>query len=161
MSSLNFIDENPSFIELIHITPPIYFYTFSFLIVVKVGAALISFVLDSAKTEKDTPAFLYTKKLLQKGTYKRVGMLMLDESQYLDIASKEASSISPRHLPMLVPPKLWDNLKTKEGCYFRLRSSIMRTISNFQTDALRRAKIEGILQGLDYLGDDVSFYAHS
>ena len=127
----------------------------------KVGAALISFVLDSAKTEKDTPAFLYTKKLLQKGTYKRVGMLMLEESQYLDIASKEASSISPRHLPMLVPPKLWDNLKSKEGCYFRLRSSIMRTISNFQTDALRRAKIDGILQGLDYLGDDVSFDSHT
>ena len=127
-------------------------------ITVKVGAALISFVLDSAKTESNTPAFLYTKKLLQKGTYKRVGMLMLDEAQYVDISSKEASSISPRHLPMLVPPRLWDNVKSKEGCYFRLRSSLMRTVSNFQTDALRRAKIDGVLEGIDYLGRKISSF---
>ena len=83
---------------------------------------------------------------------------MLDEAQYVDISSKEASSISPRHLPMLVPPRLWDNVKSKEGCYFRLRSSLMRTVSNFQTDALRRAKIDGVLEGIDYLGRKKSFF---
>lgn len=109
-------------------------------------------MLDSAKTDMDTPAFLYSKKMSAKGTFKRVGILMLDESQYKEISTKEASSISPRHLPMLIPPKLWDNKNLRDGCYFRLRASIMRTVSNAQTDALRRANMDGVLEGLDYLG---------
>ena len=120
----------------------------------KVGAALISFLLDSAKTDGDLPAFQYSKKMVQRGTYKRVGILLLENEQYLDLTGREGTNMSPRFLPMLLPPKLWDN-KSKnhsDGCYFRLRSALMRTISKSQTDALKKANMDGILGGLNYLG---------
>lgn len=120
---------------------------------VKVGAALISFLLDSAKTDRDTPAFQYAKKLFQKGTFKRVGILLLENAQYLEISGRDTNNVAPRHLPMLVPPKLWDNRNQREGCYFRIRSSMMRSNSKSQTDALRRADMVGVLHGLDYLGE--------
>jgi hypothetical protein len=127
---------------------------------VKVGAALISFLLDSAKTDQDLPAFQYSKKLLQRGTYKRVGILLLDQDLYLDLSGREGANMAPRFLPMLLPPKLWEN-KSKtfhDGCYFRLRSSLMRTVSKAQTEALRKANMNGILDGLDYLGTYVREY---
>lgn len=122
------------------------------LCVVKVGAALISFLLDTARTDQDTPAFQYSKKLLQKGTYKRVGILRLDNDQFMDISGKERSGIAPRFLPMLIPPRSWDNKKQLDGCYFVLRSSLMRTVSKVQTEALTRANMGSITEGLDYLG---------
>jgi DNA-directed RNA polymerase N-terminal len=122
---------------------------------VKVGAALISFLLDSAKTDRDTPAFQYAKKLFQKGTFKRVGILQLENAQYLEISGRDTNNVAPRHLPMLVPPKLWDNRNQREGCYYRIRSSMMRTNSRSQTDALRRADMGGVLSGLDYLGESL------
>ena len=118
----------------------------------KVGAALISFLLDSAKTDRDTPAFQYAKKLFQKGTFKRVGILLLENAQYLEISGRDTNNVAPRHLPMLVPPKQWDNRDQREGCYYRIRSSIMRTNSKSQTDALKRADMSDVLCGLDYLG---------
>ena len=57
-----------------------------------------------------------------------------------------------RYLPMLVPPKRWDNKKTRDGCYFRLKSSIVRSNSRMQIEAVRRANIGPVLEGLDYLG---------
>ena len=118
---------------------------------------MISFLLDSAKTDQDLPAFQYSKKLLQRGTYKRVGILLLDQDLYLDLSGREGTNMAPRFLPMLLPPKLWEN-KSKtfnDGCYFRLRSSLMRTVSKAQTEALRKANMNGILDGLDYLGTSV------
>ena len=113
---------------------------------------MISFLLDSAKTDRDTPAFQYAKKLFQKGTFKRVGILLLENAQYLEISGRDTNNVAPRHLPMLVPPKHWDNRNQKEGCYYRIRSSMMRTNSKSQTEALRRADMGDVLQGLDYLG---------
>ena len=53
---------------------------------------------------------------------------------------------------MLVPPKRWDNKKTRDGCYFRLKSTIVRSNSRMQIEAVRRANIGPVLEGLDYLG---------
>ena len=127
---------------------------FIFVFTVKVGAALISFLLDSAKTDSGLQAFQYSKKLIQKGTYKRVGILLLENQQYLDLSGREGTNMNPRYLPMLLPPKLWENRSKNhvEGCYFRLRSSLMRTISRSQIDALRKANMTDILDGLNYLG---------
>jgi DNA-directed RNA polymerase len=93
---------------------------------VKLGASLLSFLIDSATTESNLPAFIHTKKIMGKDKFKKVGILQLDEGQYNEIARKDMRNVQPRFLPMLVPPKCWDNKRMKDGCYFRLRSTIMR-----------------------------------
>lgn len=118
---------------------------------VKIGAALTSFVIDTALTELNTPAFEYSKRLLSKGSFKRVGILKLDDAQYQKIKDKDLTNVFPRYLPMLCPPKRWDN-KIKDGCYYRLKSQLMRTRSRAQHDAVRRANMPDVIEGLNYLG---------
>ena len=144
----------PDLFDLVHLYMTLLMIYLQHILTVKVGAALISFLLDSAKTDADIPAFQYSKKSMQKGPYKRVGILLLENEQYLDISGREGTNMSPRFLPMLIPPKLWENRSKNhaEGCYYRLRSSLMRTVSKSQTDALRKADMDGILSGLNYLG---------
>ena len=119
---------------------------------VKVGAALILFLLETARTESNLPAFLHSKQFVANKGYKRIGILRLDQAQYQEIAQKDLKYVIPRYLPMLVPPKRWDNKKTRQGCYYRLKSTIVRSTSRAQLDAVRRANITPVLEGLDYLG---------
>lgn len=119
---------------------------------VKVGASLILFLLETARTEKNLPAFLHSKQFVANKSYKRVGIIRLEQAQYQEIAQKDLKYVIPRYLPMLVPPKRWDNKKTRDGCYFRLKSAIVRSTSRAQMDAVRRANIGPVLEGLDFLG---------
>jgi DNA-directed RNA polymerase len=118
---------------------------------VKIGAALASFVIDTALTDTNKPAFLYTKRLLARGSFKKVGILTLDKDQFKVISDKDLTNITPRYLPMLCPPKDWDN-KRKDGCYYRLNSELMRTRSRSQREALQRANMSDVIEGLNYLG---------
>jgi DNA-directed RNA polymerase len=118
---------------------------------VKIGAALASFVIETALTETNKPAFEYSKRQLGKGSIKRVGILKLNDDQFKQIVDKDLTNITPRYLPMLCPPKSWDN-KRKDGCYYRLNSQLMRSRSRTQLDALKRANMSDVTEGLNYLG---------
>eukprot|EP00596_Hydrurales_sp_CCMP1899_P000357 CAMPEP_0119048724 /NCGR_PEP_ID=MMETSP1177-20130426/60699_1 /TAXON_ID=2985 /ORGANISM="Ochromonas sp, Strain CCMP1899" /LENGTH=975 /DNA_ID=CAMNT_0007025033 /DNA_START=116 /DNA_END=3043 /DNA_ORIENTATION=+ len=118
---------------------------------VKIGAALTSFVIETALTESNKPAFEYSKKQLAKGSFKFVGILKLNDDQFKQIVDKDLTNITPRYLPMLCPPKSWDN-KKKDGCYYRLNSQLMRSRSRSQNEALRRANMSDVTDGLNYLG---------
>jgi len=122
----------------------------------KLGGALISMLIRSAKKEaldgdgNSEPAFIHTNDFYAT-LGKRLGILRLDSDLFKKIAEKELHHVMPRYLPMLVPPKAWNN-KSKSGCYFRLKTNLMRTYSRAQNEALRRADMGGILEGLDYMG---------
>lgn len=119
---------------------------------VKVGAALILFLLETARTDKNLPAFLHSKQHVSNNSFKRVGIIRLEQALYQEMAEKDLRHIVPRYLPMLVPPKRWDNKKARSGCYYRLKSAIVRSSSKSQLEAVQRANIGPVLEGLDYLG---------
>jgi DNA-directed RNA polymerase len=75
---------------------------------VKIGAALINLIIKSAKTDTNDYVFKYSVDF-SKG--KRSGMIRLNDIVYDEIGNKVVTDILPRFLPMLVPPKSWDNRK--------------------------------------------------
>eukprot|EP00606_Chrysophyceae_sp_TOSAG23-5_P000748 GSChrysophyteH2.ASY1.ANO1.1674.1 assembled CDS len=116
---------------------------------IKLGSHLISILVDVAK-HNDEPVFIHSNWFSQL-KQKRVRLLQLNEETFKAIAQREMQTVLPRYLPMIVPPKTWNN-KRNTGCYFRLKAPLMRTYNRSQTDAIRRADMTGILEGLDYLG---------
>ena len=116
---------------------------------VKVGALLIHTLLETAK-HADKPAFVHTT-WYKINKMKSIGLLRLEESCFKLMAEREMHTVLPRYLPMIVPPKEWDN-KRKTSCYFRLKSTLMRAFNRSQIDAVRRAEMGGVLEGLNYLG---------
>ena len=117
---------------------------------IKLGSHLISILVDVAK-HNDEPVFIHSNWFSQL-KQKRVRLLQLNEETFKAIAQREMQTVLPRYLPMIVPPKTWNN-KRNTGCYFRLKAPLMRTYNRSQTDAIRRADMTGILEGLDYLGN--------
>jgi len=117
---------------------------------VKLGAALIKLLIESSKNEDGEEVFLHTS-YFYASVQRRLGILRMDSSIFKAIAERELNHVLPRYLPMLVPPKAWNN-KFRSGCYFRLRTSLMRTFSPSHMDSLKRAEMGPILEGLNYLG---------
>jgi DNA-directed RNA polymerase len=116
---------------------------------VKVGAVLIQILLETAK-HGDVPAFVHTT-WYKVNKMKSIGLLRLDESCFKLMAEREMHTVLPRYLPMIVPPKDWDNTR-KTSCYFRLKSTLMRAFNRSQIDAVRRAEMDGVLEGLNFIG---------
>ncbi len=116
---------------------------------VKVGARLIQIMLETAKHE-DKSAFVHTN-WYSVSRQRRLRLVHLEEPVFKLIAERELHMVLPRYLPMIVPPKAWNNRKAN-GAYFRLKAPLMRTYNRSQTDAIRRADMGGVLEGLDYLG---------
>jgi len=116
----------------------------------KIGAALVKILIDSTKTEDGEDTFIHTTYFYQS-LQKRLGAMRLDANIFKSIAEKDMHQVLPRYLPMLVPPKSWNN-RSRTSCYFRLRTSLMRTLSPSHLDALKRAEMRPVLEGLDYLG---------
>jgi DNA-directed RNA polymerase len=124
---------------------------------IKVGVALVSLLKDSARTNTGTHAFLhsipYIPKVKPGQSIKRQGLIKLDQDLFNELSDQHKLSYSlPRYLPMLVKPKLWDNKQSNTSCYFRLKSSLMRSFSRDQQIALKLANMNGVLEGLNYLG---------
>lgn len=117
----------------------------------KVGAALVSFLLDTAMTDANEPVFIYSKRMLKKGSPKAVGILKMDEAQYLEIVDKDMKYVAPRLLPMLIKPRKWD-LTKRNGCYYRIKAPLLRTNSKMHIDICRKADMQKVTNGLDYLG---------
>lgn len=116
----------------------------------KLGAALVKVLVDCTKNENGVPIFQHTT-YFYASIQRRMGQLVLEQDVFRKIAEKDMDHVLPRYLPMLVPPKEWNN-KLRAGCYYRLRTSIMRTQSPSHIDALQRADMGPILDGLNYLG---------
>eukprot|EP00605_Chrysophyceae_sp_TOSAG23-4_P002945 GSChrysophyteH1.ASY1.ANO1.3243.1 assembled CDS len=116
---------------------------------VKLGTQLISMLLDIAKYD-NKPAFKHSS-WFSVSKQKRIRLLHLQDDVFKMIAQRDMYTVLPRYLPMVVPPKQWNNTKNK-GCYFRLKAPLMRTYNRSQSDAIRRGDMRGVLEGLDYLG---------
>jgi len=117
---------------------------------VKVGSALLGILVESARMDTGEAAFSH--KLIYDPTRNiKVGHVELNPAVYQSIVPQEGMAFSPRFLPMLIPPKNWNN-KKGAGCYWFLKSNLMRTESSVQNVALSQANISDILNSLDYLG---------
>ena len=116
----------------------------------KVGAALLAMLVKSAKTDNDTLVFLHSIDF-NPSSLKRMGKIRMDSDIYKILSTHSLTQLMPRHLPMIVPPKSWRRNRDS-GCYFRIKSSLVRTFSLDQKDAVRKARMDKILIGLDYLG---------
>ncbi|KAJ1408558.1 hypothetical protein B484DRAFT_469020, partial [Ochromonadaceae sp. CCMP2298] len=125
---------------------------------VKVGAKAIDLLLRSAVHGEvvKQPSFVYTKNFYHHGRShaKQMGYVRLDADmfkEFMSMPSKHSPLMLPRFLPMLVPPKPWNN-RQYSGAYFRMKAPLMKAISPSQTFAVRRADITTVLESLDYLG---------
>ena len=116
----------------------------------KVGAVLIQKLIETAKFG-DKEAFIYTNEF-ETARQRRQGMIRLDDDVFKLIAERDVATVLPRYLPMIVPPKKWNNRSKNGNCYLRLRTSIVRTHMKSQMEAVKKADMDSILEGLDYLG---------
>ena len=116
----------------------------------KVGAALLAMLVKSAKTDNDTLVFLHSLDF-NPSSLKRMGKIRMDAELFKRLSTHNLTQLMPRHLPMLVPPKSWRRNRDT-GCYYRLKSSLVRTYSLDQKEAVRKARMDKVLVGLDYLG---------
>jgi len=118
---------------------------------VKVGGALIALLMKSAKDKDGDPVFIHSS-FFSKFHKKNVGSLTLDPLVFEEMEEiSDHGLVTVRHLPMLVPPRSWGT-KRREGGYYRLPCSLMRTNSPSHSSTLRRADVQDVLAGLDYLG---------
>lgn len=121
---------------------------------VKLGTFLIHKTIDSVKDEKGNPIFFIEKDpVISPNSFKRSNILRVSDAFFSNISSLKSSSISStiRYLPMLVPPKKWNNRDYFGGYYF-LQATLMRHNSNLQVEAVKRADIPHVLEALDYVG---------
>jgi DNA-directed RNA polymerase len=116
---------------------------------VKLGAALVNILIDSAKDEDGSPAFYH--RTVRLSYNHRVGNICASSKVYAKLLESDAREYNPRNLPMLVEPKLWT--RWDRGGFLKLRTTIMRTKgSRAQVDALRNAPLERVFEGLNALG---------
>ncbi|CAD6918554.1 unnamed protein product [Tilletia controversa] len=131
----------------------------------RVGGFLMQILLETAKVhrskvdeegvlwEEDQPA-LYSTYQYMGG--KKLGVIRLNEAIGMRMDSDQVhDTVSPRHLPMLVPPRLWET--TSRGGYLTARTSLMRYKDGAEQGSYLRAAsanngLEPIMAGLDVLG---------
>ncbi|KAK0563986.1 DNA-directed RNA polymerase [Tilletia horrida] len=131
----------------------------------RVGGFLVQRLLETAKVhrskvdkegvlwEEDQPAFYSTYQYIGG---RKLGVIKLNDeiSQRME-TDRVADTISPRHLPMLVPPRLWET--PNRGGYLTARQSLMRYKDSAEQGSYLRAAsqnngLEPIMAGLDVLG---------
>ena len=118
---------------------------------VQIGTALLGHLINSAKREgTGEPVFEHSLVYTSKPG-KRNGILKIHPEEFQALALKDLKLIAPRLLPMLVPPRDWDNKKFR-GAYLTLKAPLMKAISKMQTEAVRKAEMDDVLEGLNYLG---------
>lgn len=119
----------------------------------RIGSLLLTLLLQVCKTNDGiTNAFTHSIEY-SRSTNKRYGIISLESRLYDEIVKRDLNHIFPRHLPMLLKPKEWtDKKKGFGGCYFRLKTNIMRTFSQKHVEALSKSNIRPVLDGLNYLG---------
>eukprot|EP01041_Mallomonas_annulata_P008967 gene8967-18555_t len=119
---------------------------------IKVGGALLRFAIEIARDETGLPVLQHKIEYAgNKKNPKYLGVIYLDPTFFEEISMKDLYHVSPRYLPMVVPPKSWftENLS---GGYFRLKANLVRTYSQAQKQAVKEAHMPKVLEGLDYLG---------
>lgn len=116
----------------------------------KLGAALISMLIKTAKTDGGSLVFLHSIDF-QPSRMKKMGKVRMDNEVYKALLKTNLTQLMPKYLPMIVPPKSWRKNRDS-GCYYRVKSSLVRTFSGDQKEAVRKARMDKILVGLDYLG---------
>jgi len=116
----------------------------------KVGAALLAMLVKSAKTDSGSFVFLHSIDF-NPSSLKKMGRIRMDADVYKTLLKTELTQLMPRHLPMLVPPKSWRRNR-ETGCYYRIKTGLVRTYSLDQKEAVRKARMDKVLVGLDYLG---------
>jgi len=132
----------------------------------KVGTKLIDVLLKTAVDDKGVSAFVYSNNFyVQKLPYaskqtgqsmavKRMGFVHMEPAKFLEFSKlslKDSTLLMPRYLPMLVPPKRWDN-REFSGAYFTMKAPMMKAISAQQRMAVRHGELNDVLDALDYLG---------
>ena len=124
----------------------------------RVASILLSLLVDIAKTKDNKKVFYHTTNVIPK-LMKKFGLLKLDKDLFEELVQKDINTVAPKHLPMLVEPKLWDNRKKfNGGAYYRIKSDLMRTFSSNHMEALKRANMKPVLDGLNYLGIRIDFF---
>jgi DNA-directed RNA polymerase len=123
---------------------------------VKVGALLIQTLLGAAQHGDGIASFIYTNNFYQhnQGYAKRKGFVRMDPAKYVEFGSlsaKDVNLLMPRYMPMVVHPKPWDN-KEYSGAYHLMKAPIMKAISAQQSNAVRRGRMDSVLESLNYLG---------
>lgn len=119
---------------------------------IRLGAALLTLFFEVA-TLKDnvTKALVHTLQYKPE-VKKKYGMIRLQEELYEEMSKRNENQVWPRFLPMLVEPLEWDSQKKQfGGCYYRLRTEVMRTTSKNHVMALSRANMRPVLDGLNFL----------
>eukprot|EP00520_Triparma_pacifica_P000890 CAMPEP_0118649176 /NCGR_PEP_ID=MMETSP0785-20121206/9562_1 /TAXON_ID=91992 /ORGANISM="Bolidomonas pacifica, Strain CCMP 1866" /LENGTH=982 /DNA_ID=CAMNT_0006541443 /DNA_START=220 /DNA_END=3167 /DNA_ORIENTATION=+ len=117
----------------------------------KVGAVLISKLVDSAVGDDNKPAFIYDKE--KRATNKLVGFVKLSpfvKDRFMMEDSLD-HMVHVRHLPMVIPPKPWTD--RSNGVYYFNQVNMMRTHGcALQTQALDHADLKDVFKGLNALG---------
>ncbi|MCO5585164.1 hypothetical protein L7F22_039096 [Adiantum nelumboides] len=109
---------------------------------------------DGVEWNEPQPAFHSTYQYIQG---KRLGVIKLNDAVG-EVLSKERISgdlLSPRHLPMLVPPKPWTDHET--GGYYSVKSRALRykevaEQGSYLRHASANKELDSVLAGLDVLG---------
>lgn len=117
---------------------------------VKVGCALLNFLIESAKTVQGESIFEYSNDLYFGA--KKVAWLRLNNNLFKELETADFSKIDPRYLPMVVKPKKWNNQRFF-GAYFYHKAPLMKVINTMQSDAVRQADIGAVLEALNFLGN--------
>lgn len=140
-------------------------------VITKVGAVIIHLLCESVLTDDGKSVFehVYLKKnnfditaprpspeKINLDKMKRAGTIKFEDSTYKQLTDNEFTKdykiLYPRYLPMIVPPKNWDNKDYDTSAYFRLKSTLIRTDSKEQISAVKLANMPSVIEGLNFLG---------
>ncbi|SPN99699.1 related to DNA-directed RNA polymerase, mitochondrial [Cephalotrichum gorgonifer] len=132
----------------------------------KVGAALLSALIDTAKIKivrrhpetkeimsQYQRAFNHTKKL-SKG--KKIGMLFVHDELVALLKKEPKGNFLAKHLPMVVEPEPWS--KFSKGAFLETSSHLVRLKLGekdqrmYTEAAMARGDLDQVLKGLDVLG---------
>jgi DNA-directed RNA polymerase len=114
-----------------------------------IGSELVRLMLETSKTRGSGEA-AFTHEIRYGNDIKQ-GLISMEKQLFKDMTANDVFSL-PRHLPMLVAPRVWDNKKKNSSCFLRLDCSLVRTNSKQQSAAVRRANMTPLLDCINYLG---------
>jgi DNA-directed RNA polymerase len=122
---------------------------------VKIGSTLLNFLIKSAVMDGPTPKPVFEHTYLQEEkTMKLNGIIKLEKDIYESLVimdKQQEEAVLPRYLPMLVPPRPWDNKNRKSSCYMRLKCKLIRSYSQGQQVAVAQANMDRLLESINYV----------
>jgi DNA-directed RNA polymerase len=123
---------------------------------VKIGSSLLQFLMNSAVSEGDPgrPVFIHSTIASKKNKVKTVGVIEMNKEVYDSLAlmdKQQMETVFPRYLPMLIPPRPWDNRNRKSSCYLRLKCKLIRSYSQGQHLAVAHAHMDKLLESVNYV----------